>query len=212
MGYALYRKGRIVEEHEACTRCKGVGAVRGGTGPAGVMLCPQCGGTGMEPAPLMDSALWPQEDTMAVRADDRLDGKSDAFLQCRYTRRNGASIVRASGEIDLNNVHLVEEMLGRALSDSRTVVVDLAETSYMDSTGLNMLVRVHEQAARRHTTMAVVVTSRSLSRIFSVLSLQNVFRIFQSVDAALQALSHPAGPTRSSPRGPEADISIGGRD
>lgn len=66
MGYAVYRKGRVVEESEPCTHCKGVGAVRGGTGPAEVMLCPRCGGTGVEPAPLNDSVLWPEEETTVI--------------------------------------------------------------------------------------------------------------------------------------------------
>ena len=114
-----------------------------------------------------------------------------ALLECTYVRRNGVGIVRVSGEIDLTNARLLAEMLDAALGDRRTIIVDLAEVSTIDSTGLNVLIRMHEQCVRRKTDIAVVFTSRNLRRIFSVLSLENVFRIFPTVDAALRALSHP---------------------
>ena len=124
------------------------------------------------------------------RAASHVRGESDTLLQCKYARHNGAGIVRASGDIDLPNVHLFAEMLDQALGDSESVIVDLAEVSYIDSTGLNVLIGLHEQCARRRTNMAVVFTSRNLWRIFSVLDLQEVFRVFPTVDAALRALSH----------------------
>ena len=128
-------------------------------------------------------------------------------LAARYARRDGASIIEASGEIDLATIHLLEEMLGGVMDDGKALVVDLHDVSYIDTTGLNMLMRLHEQCARRKTNMAVVFTSRNLWRIFSALSLQDVFRIFPSVDEALRALSHPDGAGRPSARGEEADIS-----
>ena len=111
-------------------------------------------------------------------------------LECTYVRRNGAAIVDASGEVDLGNIHLLAEMLDVALGDSRAIIVDFTEVSNIDSTGLNALVRLHEQCARRKTNVAIVFTSRNLWRMFSVLSLQDMFRIFPTVDAALWALSH----------------------
>lgn len=205
MGYAIYRTRRIVGESEGCRHCRGIGTVRARTGSAEVTLCPRCGGSGVEPPPLGDSVLWPQEETAVHGADGDARSGPDALLQCRYARRNGAGIVRASGEIDLRNVHRLAEILDQALSDSRTVIVDFGGVSYIDSTGLNTLVRLHEQCAQRKTGMAVVVTSRTLRRIFSVLGLQDVFRIFPTVDAALQALSHPDGPGGPSANGRRAN-------
>ena len=121
-------------------------------------------------------------------------GESDALLQCMYARHNGASIVRASGEIDVPNVHLLAELLEVALGDRRTIIVDLTGVSNIDSTGLNVLIRMHEQCALRNMNMAVVYTSQNLRRIFSVLSLENVFQIFPTVDAALRTLSYSESP------------------
>ena len=114
-----------------------------------------------------------------------------ALLECTYFRRHRAGIVRVSGEIALPNIHLLAEMLDAALSDRRTIIVDLTGVSTIDSTGLNVLIRAHEQCGLRRTIMAVVFTSQTLRRIFSVLSLENVFRIFPTVDAALRAPSRP---------------------
>ena len=122
------------------------------------------------------------------------------LLECIYVRRNGAGVVRVSGELDLPNVHLVAEMLDAVLDDRRTIVVDLARVFTIDSTGLNLLIRMHEQCGLRKANMAVVFTSQSLRRIFSVLSLENVFQIFPTVDAAIRALSLTKRPQPSSPR------------
>lgn len=122
------------------------------------------------------------------------------LLECTYVRRNGAGIVRVSGELDLPNIHLLAEMLDAVLDDRRTIIVDLAGVSTIDSTGLNLLIRAHEQCALRRANMAVVFTSQNLQRVFSVLSLENLFQIFPTVDAAIRALSLTEGPQRSSPR------------
>lgn len=212
MGHAIYRTRRVIDQADACKRCRGVGIMWAGTGLAEAIVCPQCGGSGVEPPPLGDLIVWSPDETRGHAVDGHAHGASDAQLQCSYARRNGAGIVRASGEVNLHNVHLLGEMLDGALGNNRAVVVDFAGVSYIDSTGLNMLLRLHERCAQRATTMAVVLTSRHLWRVFSVLSLQDVIRIFPSVEAALQALPHPDdGPGRPSARGQEADISPGPR-
>lgn len=122
------------------------------------------------------------------------------LLECTYVRRNGAGVVRVSGKLDLPNVHLLAEMLDAVHDDRPAIVVDLAGVSTIDSTGLNLLMRMHERCALRKANMAVVFTSQSLRRIFSVLSLENVFQIFPTVDAAIRALSLTEGLQSSSPR------------
>ena len=185
----ISRKTRVANEGEACRHCEGIGAVRPLTDSAEVVPCPRCGGRGLEPPPLGDCILWPQGETARHGADGRDRGRPDARLQCRYVRRNAAGVVRASGDIDLHNVHRLAEMLEQALGDTRTIIVDLGGVSYIDSTGLNLLMRLHEHCAQRETKMAVVFTSANLQRIFSILRLHEVLRIFPTVGAALAALS-----------------------
>jgi anti-anti-sigma factor len=49
---------------------------------------------------------------------------------------NGSVCIRLSGEIDQANVSAVEEQIRAAVSGQRTAVsVDLADVSYLDSTG-----------------------------------------------------------------------------
>jgi len=94
------------------------------------------------------------------------------------------------GEIDLANAHVLKAILDRAHRDGRPVVVDLQETSYIDSTGLHPLVKAHGTS---RAPLAVAFTSDLLSRIFSVLSLQDLIAVYPSVDAAVKALSRTNG-------------------
>jgi anti-anti-sigma factor len=53
---------------------------------------------------------------------------------------NGSVCIRLSGEIDRANVAAVDEQIRAAVSGQRTAVsVDLADVSYLDSTGKQLL-------------------------------------------------------------------------
>ncbi len=59
-----------------------------------------------------------------------------------------ASVVFLSGEVDMDAEQKLGE-LGRlaAVSSSNAVVVDLSELAFIDSTGLNAVVRIRDAAA-----------------------------------------------------------------
>ena len=58
------------------------------------------------------------------------------------------SIVHVTGEIDLITRDTLVSMLNEAASGGRNVTLDLSRTTYMDSTGLNVLLELrHSQIA-----------------------------------------------------------------
>ena len=113
----------------------------------------------------------------------------EVTLDCTLVRQELANVVTVHGEIDLSNVHSLEETCTQALSSSLPLIVDLDAVPYIDSTGLNVLMKIRERCQTRRVEFAVAFTSMLLSRIFSVLSLQETLRIFPTVGAAMDALS-----------------------
>jgi anti-anti-sigma factor len=99
---------------------------------------------------------------------------------------DGVTVIRVRGEIDLANARTLDEALNRAAQAALPVVVDLGETSYIDSTGLHLLVKRNVAPGPR---LAVVFTSDLMRRIFTVLSLQELIPVYPSVPAAVAALS-----------------------
>lgn len=58
---------------------------------------------------------------------------------------DGRLLIRCDGELDLASGPTLDRALRQARSDRRSVLLDLSALTFMDSTGLNLLV----QAARR---------------------------------------------------------------
>jgi anti-sigma B factor antagonist len=68
---------------------------------------------------------------------------------------DGATVVSLSGEIDLETAPEVKTVLDRlAVSKPRTIL-DLADVSFIDSTGLTMLLRVVQRAAKEGWSLAL---------------------------------------------------------
>jgi anti-anti-sigma factor len=105
-------------------------------------------------------------------------------------RRPGAVVLTVRGEIDSANVHILEDTINHALSDGLPLITDLREVSYIDGSGLHMLVRAYERRTSHETRLPLVCTSEIITRLVSILSLGDMFQTFPDVDAALAHLSN----------------------
>lgn len=117
-------------------------------------------------------------------------GGSERVTECTISTCGAVTVIRVRGEIDLANARTLEDALNQAVHVALPVVVDLRETSYIDSTGLHLLVKSHGASGSR---MAVVFASDLMRRIFSVLSLQELIPVYPSVRAAVAVLSEANG-------------------
>jgi anti-anti-sigma factor len=71
---------------------------------------------------------------------------------------DGAPVVRVSGEIDLSNAAQVRDAIGAAVADEAAVVlVDLSETTYLDSAGISMIFRLAERLRYSRQELRLVV-------------------------------------------------------
>jgi anti-anti-sigma factor len=62
--------------------------------------------------------------------------------------RDGSLVLVVEGELDIATSHLLDEALERAVStDALSIVIDLGAVSFIDSTGLHVLIR-HAQESR----------------------------------------------------------------
>lgn len=73
-------------------------------------------------------------------------------------RSEDVSVAAIEGEIDASNVHELSERLRALLTNhSTTLVVDLTETSYLDSAGINMLFELAGELTDRQQRLRLVV-------------------------------------------------------
>ena len=72
----------------------------------------------------------------------------DIPLRIETVERGGSLVLVVEGELDITNSHLLDEALARALgTDAPGIVVDLLAVSFIDSTGLHVLIK-HEEEGR----------------------------------------------------------------
>jgi anti-anti-sigma factor len=67
----------------------------------------------------------------------------------------------------------------------RYVVVDLAAVGHADSGGVRALIRGHLTVAEKGGRVSLVNPSPTVRRVLSTLRLDTVFRIYDSIDAAV---------------------------
>lgn len=103
----------------------------------------------------------------------------------------GVAVVRLPDEVDLQTAPAVRDELMVALSRYPHVVVDATAVTFMDSTGINALVRAKERADRLEGSLHVVATGRPVLRVLSITQLSRVLGVVSTTDEALHCVSTP---------------------
>jgi anti-anti-sigma factor len=97
-------------------------------------------------------------------------------------------VLTAPREIDLS----VRDHLARALERAVTcepghVIVDMSSTTFCDSSGLSALARALRCASASGSTMSVVVSHRSVRRVFDLVGLGKAVPLYASLREAQAA-------------------------
>ena len=113
---------------------------------------------------------------------------------------SGVPVVTAPEEIDIGNAPTLRAaLLEAAAHGSRTLVVDLAQTQFCDSAGLNVLVRGHKRAQAEGGELLLVICTAAVLRIFAVTGIDHLIPTFPNLEQALA--SAPAVPDFTGPPG-----------
>jgi anti-sigma B factor antagonist len=96
------------------------------------------------------------------------------------------AVIALTGEVDLHTCpELKDELLGVIGDGATHVVVDLTETTFIDSTGLGVLIRGVERLTTEGGHLAVVCVDPNMVKVFEVTGLDRVFTIYATRDEAL---------------------------
>jgi len=98
------------------------------------------------------------------------------------SRVRGATVVVAAGEIDIAAREEFQQALDGSSPVGGLLIVDLSRCSYIDSSGLSVLIRAHKQGA---TIAVVLAASDAVNRVFRISGLDRLFRFVDSVEEAL---------------------------
>jgi anti-sigma B factor antagonist len=101
--------------------------------------------------------------------------------------RGGTVIVSLTGELDLYNSHAVrDELFGVADRDPERVVVDLSAVTFIDSTGLGVLIEARTRLTNRRAFL-LAAPGLETRRALEISGLNRHFSIHETLDEALAA-------------------------
>jgi anti-anti-sigma factor len=104
----------------------------------------------------------------------------------------GVCVVRVAGEADMSHEEELRAELRRAVaSDAEAVVVDLTDCEFIDSTGVRALLLSRESQGSEHGSerVALAASSEQILRVLTVMGIDRVIPIRETVDEAAAALS-----------------------
>ena len=92
-----------------------------------------------------------------------------ALTDLHTTDESYGRLASLSGEIDLSTVEDVADQLRTAIESSEgTVAVDLREVSFLDSSGLRLLLQLNQELTGAGRRLVVVQGPRRVARVFEL--------------------------------------------
>lgn len=104
--------------------------------------------------------------------------------QIQTRKEDDIAIVAVGGEVDLSWSSEVRKEILTAVRDHDVVLVELADVSYIDSSGIAALVEGFQTAKQRNTSFGLLRVSAAAKSVLALARLDKVFPIYDTIGAA----------------------------
>ncbi len=103
-------------------------------------------------------------------------------MEIRVNENEDHTVIALHGEIDLSGSPEVRTAILGQLGQQKDVLVDLSNTSYIDSSGVACLVEGMQTAKKDGRGFALLQTSMEVLRVLQLARLDKVFQLVESVE------------------------------
>ena len=108
----------------------------------------------------------------------------------------GHHVIAVRGEIDLFTAPELKQKLTDAIEGGKSrIVVDLTDTSFLDSTALGVLIGAVKRLRSRDGALVIVNVDQNIAKTFEITGLDQIFTILATRDDAIAALDDAASPS-----------------
>jgi stage II sporulation protein AA (anti-sigma F factor antagonist) len=101
--------------------------------------------------------------------------------------QSGCREIHLEGELDLAVADRLTEALERAASERDRIVIGLEQCTFIDSTGIAIIVKAHRELAQQGGVLTVYGASDQVLRILSITGLTNDGLVFENAGDARAA-------------------------
>jgi anti-sigma B factor antagonist len=101
-------------------------------------------------------------------------------------------VISLAGEVDLYTApELKQQLLAVIEEGAAEVVVDLSDTTFIDSTTLGVLVAAVKRLRASDGRLSLVCSDRNIAKVFEITGLDKVFEIYPRREDALAGIGVP---------------------
>lgn len=111
-------------------------------------------------------------------------------LETGLRKLDGTEVLDLVGEIDVYTAPQFKEAVNSMLAAGhKHLIINMAGVTYMDSSGFGALLSATKRLRPQGGTVNLVQCNSAIDRILRITRLNTVFATFDSVDAAVEAVS-----------------------
>src|SRR5215211_2767466 len=104
-------------------------------------------------------------------------------------------VISLAGEVDLYTAPEFKQQLLEVIEQGgRDVIVDLTNTTFIDSTTLGVLVGGVKRLRTNDGQLSLVCSDRNITKIFEITGLDRVFTIYSTRAEAVDGMQSTSGP------------------
>jgi anti-sigma B factor antagonist len=97
-------------------------------------------------------------------------------------------VVHVAGEIDVTSAAVLRDALEALIADGhRCLTLDLTDVTFMDSTGLGIVVGRLKRLTRHGGTLTVAAAHERVVRVFTITGLDQLLQIHPDLESAVRA-------------------------
>lgn len=107
-------------------------------------------------------------------------------LELKIRQKSGITVVGAAGEIDVFTAPDLDAGLGEVIAAGGVrIVLDLTGVTFLDSTGLGVLVKSLKSVRAEQGWVRLVIGSQKIRKIFDITGLDAAMPLYDTVEEAM---------------------------
>ena len=119
---------------------------------------------------------------------------SPEFAITEHPSEGDRHVLAVRGEIDLFTAPELKQVLAESIESGRVrIVIDLTDTTFLDSTALGVLIGAVKRLRSRDGGLAIVNLDENIAKTFEITGLDQIFTIVPTRDEAIDAVDPARG-------------------
>ena len=98
-------------------------------------------------------------------------------MSYKVTEEGNISTVYLNGEIDMDVTESAKEVILPLIEAGKEVHLNLKDVSYMDSSGISVLIESHQQALEKGNKVIVKEVSKSVLKVIMMAKLEQILNL-----------------------------------